>query len=93
MSSGTPQRARCPAPDIGIGANIYLLKWLSLRADFMYYMTVVLDDPRIRPSGTEGQTLSSGGESAIAGGNERGGTLLRNNYFLTLGISFHLPYD
>ncbi len=76
-----------PAPDIGIGANFYFLKWLSLRADFMYYAAIATDK-RSQPDSSEGGNISG---VASEGGTERGGTLLRHNYFITLGVGFHLP--
>ena len=74
-----------PAPDIGLFMNIYLLKWLSLRADFMYY-ALIATDRRSEEASVDNNLGNTG-----VGGNERGGTLLRNNYFITVGISFHLP--
>jgi len=78
-----------PAPDIGLGANFYILKWLSLRADFMYYVAIA-EDKRTKFTSTSGSTIQDEG-TASEGGTERGGTLLRHNYFITLGVSFHLP--
>jgi len=79
------------APDVGLVANLYLLKWLSLRADFMYY-AMITTDKRLQPTAESGADLGDQGQQAI-GGNERGGTLVRHNYFITLGVSFHLPVD
>lgn len=65
-----------PAPDVGVLANFYILKWLSVRFDFTYF-ALITEDKRRR----------------ITGGDERGGTLLRNIYFITFGPSFHFPVD
>lgn len=78
-----------PAPDIGLVANIYFLKWLSMRADFMYYALITTDTRDLAGEAVGGTV----GGTPQEGGNERGGTLLRNNFFITLGISFHLPVD
>lgn len=75
------------APDIGIVSNFYILEWLSLRADFMYYMGIATDKTEEPTPGD----ANFGREEPD--GNVRGGTLLRHNYFVTLGLSFHLPVD
>lgn len=78
-----------PAPDIGLMGNMYINKWLSVRADFMYY-ALIATDKRFDPSkGTTGTNV----EGVVTDIDRRGGTLVRHNYFITLGLSFHLPVD
>jgi len=77
-----------PAPDLGLVANIYFNNWLSLRADFMYYALVAKDN-RKEPTTQSGGNI---GDDTVTL-DKRGGTLLRHNIFVTLGISFHLPVD
>jgi outer membrane beta-barrel protein len=78
-----------PAPDLGVFGNIYINKWLSVRADFMYYALIATDKRQDPAAGVTGTDVTGG----VAGLDQRGGTLVRHNYFITLGLSFHLPVD
>ena len=81
-----------PAPDLGLVSNFYINKWLSLRGDFMYY-ALITEDKRPLQTGRGGSEIGGGTTTGAEEGKERGGTLLRNNYFFTFGVSFHLPVD
>lgn len=91
MALNTDSDAYRPAPDLGLVANIYFNSWLSLRADFMYYALIAVDN-RAEPTAGEGGNIGDTGSSDVTL-NKRGGTLLRHNLFVTLGISFHLPVE
>ena len=77
-----------PAPDVGMFTNLYFNRWLSLRADVVYY-ALIAKDSTVKPSAKEsgGNPFASGG----GGGVKSGATMLRNNLFGTVGLSFHLP--
>ncbi len=75
-----------PAPEVGMMTNLYFNRWLSLRVDVTYYALLAEDDTR--DPATQGEQNIG---SMISSGEKRGGTLLRNVLFGTVGLSFHLP--
>ncbi len=78
-----------PAPDLGFLVDFYVLQWLSIRFDFTYY-AMIASDKRAQFTGQEEEVFDTG---ASATDSTRGGKLVRHNYFVTLGLGFHLPVD
>jgi len=68
-----------PAIDVGVFAQMYILKWLNLRMDFTYYYSIA-DFQRWDPT-----------QGGAEGGWVDAGTGARHNYILTFGVGFLLP--
>ena len=67
-----------PTVDAGVMFQMYILSWLNIRADFMYYYSIA-DFQKWDPNQGEGGAWVDAGQGS------------RHNYILTLGVGFLLP--